>query len=158
MSYETQPQPQPPAGSPTGYRGQPGEPRAVGLGILLFVVTFGIYGLYWAYMTAEEMKRYANVGVGGVVQLIIWFFISPVSGFLIPNDIEALYRSEGEQSPVTAMTGLWLFPGIFIIVGPIIWYVKVQNALNDFWSRRRDLGAAPAAGSWGAPPPPPPAG
>lgn len=118
------------------YKGPPGETRSVGMSILLFFVTCGIYGWYWAYKTAEELKRYANVGLGGLVQLLLWVFISPVSGFLIPNDIKEMYELEGEQSPVNAMTGLWFFPGMFIIVGPIVWYVQVQGALNDFWARR----------------------
>ncbi len=37
------------------------------------------------------------------------------------------------------MTGLWYFPGSLILVGPIIWFVKTNNALNDYW---RSVGAA----------------
>ncbi|MEJ7628811.1 MAG: hypothetical protein WKF54_04395 [Nocardioidaceae bacterium] len=40
-----------------------------------------------------------------------------------------------------ATTGLWVIPGILIIVGPIIWFVKVNGALNDYW---RSLGASRA--------------
>ncbi|MFN2469208.1 MAG: hypothetical protein ABR521_13895 [Gaiellaceae bacterium] len=37
---------------------------------------------------------------------------------------------------MTGKTGLWVFPGILIIVGPIIWIVKVQGALNRFWESK----------------------
>jgi hypothetical protein len=123
------------ATAPTPTR-QPGTVRSVGMTMLLFFVTCGIWGLYWAYKVGEELQRYTGRGLGGLVHLLIWWIVSPVSGFLIPKEIEEMYQAEGEQSPVTVMDGLWLFPGIFIIVGPFIWYIKVQNALNDFWSRR----------------------
>ena len=35
--------------------------------------------------------------------------------------------------PVTGLTGLWYVPGIFLLVGPIIWFVKTNGALNDYW-------------------------
>jgi hypothetical protein len=31
------------------------------------------------------------------------------------------------------MTGLWYFPGVLILVGPIVWFVKTNGALNDYW-------------------------
>ena len=49
-----------------------------------------------------------------------------------------LYTRRGQQPPVTAVTALWFFPGIFILVGPFIWFVRTNNALNDYW---RSLGA-----------------
>jgi hypothetical protein len=126
MAYATQPLP----------TRQPGTIRSVGMTILLFFVTCGIYGLYWAYKVGEELQRYTGRGLGGLVHLLIWWFLSPVSGFLIPKEIEEMFRAEGEEPPVTTMDGLWFFPGVFIIVGPFIWFIKVQNALNDFWGRR----------------------
>src|SRR4051794_19719745 len=154
MAYAQMP---PPGYPPSPYgRGPAGEVRPLGMQIVLFCVTLGIWGWYWAYKVAEEMKRYANVGIGGVAQMLLWIFIAPVSGFLIPSDIQAMYEAEGEQSPVTAMTGLWFFPGCFILVGPIIWYVQVQNAMNDFWGRRQSIGGYGQPGpSWGPPPAPP---
>ena len=38
----------------TGPRGQR---RGVGFGILLYIVTLGLYGWYWAFKTQEEMKH-----------------------------------------------------------------------------------------------------
>ena len=35
--------------------------------------------------------------------------------------------------PVSAATGLWYFPGMLILIGPIIWFVKTNGALNDYW-------------------------
>ncbi|MFN2469207.1 MAG: DUF4234 domain-containing protein [Gaiellaceae bacterium] len=48
-----------------------GQPRSVGLVVLLYIVTFGIYGLYWFYKTHEEMKIYAKDGLGGAMALVL---------------------------------------------------------------------------------------
>ena len=39
-----------------GNTGPLGQPRGIGFGILLFIVTLGFYGWYWIYKTMEEMR------------------------------------------------------------------------------------------------------
>ena len=56
-----------------------GQPRGVGFGILVFVITFGFYGWYWAYKTQEEMKQHTGDGLGGIVGLVVWGSSSPRS-------------------------------------------------------------------------------
>ena len=114
----------------TGPRGQR---RGVGFGILLYVVTLGLYGWYWAFKTQEEMKQHTGEGLGGVLGLVIWILIAPVSGFVIPSEVGKMYRSAGRESPMTGWTGLWLFPGAILIIPAIVWFVKVQGALNRYW-------------------------
>lgn len=75
-------------------QGPVGQVRGTGLTMLLFVVTFGIWGFVYYYRTHEEMKRHSGEGIGGVL-------------------------------------------GMFILVGPIIWFVKTNGALNAYW---RSLG------------------
>jgi hypothetical protein len=41
----------------TSARGPVGETRSVGLSILWFILTIGIYGIYWVYKTQEEVRR-----------------------------------------------------------------------------------------------------
>jgi hypothetical protein len=114
--------------------GRHGHPRSVGLGIFLFVVTLGFYGWYWAFKTHEEMKQHTGEGLGGVVGLVIWILISPVSAFVIPSEVGKMYTRSGQSPPVTGWTGLWLFPfGIFLIPA-IVWFVKVQGSLNRYWN------------------------
>jgi hypothetical protein len=143
----------PPAGTPpAGYQGGPppaawsgarprgpiGEARSAGITILLTIVTCGIWSILWSYWTHEEMKRYRGDGLGGVVALVIAIFITPVIMFTVPMEIELMYREEGMEPPVTTIWGLWF---LLPIIGNFIWYLKVQEALNDFWVAR---GAAPA--------------
>jgi len=114
-----------------------GEHRSIGLCILLFIVTFGFYGWYWAYKTQEEMKQETGEGLGGVLGLVIWILIGAVSAFVIPSEVGRMYARAGKTPPMTGWTGLWLFPfGIFLIPA-IVWFVKVQGALNAYWATAR---------------------
>lgn len=113
--------------------GPPGQPRGIGFGILLYVVTIGVYGIYWAYKTHEEMKQHTGEGLGGVVGLVVWLVINPVSAFVIPSEIGKMYKKDGQEPPFTGWTGLWLFPGVILLVPAIVWFVKVQRALNRYW-------------------------
>jgi hypothetical protein len=54
-----------------------GQPRGIGFGILLFIVTFGFYGWYWVFKTEEEMKQHTGDGIGGILALVIWISSAP---------------------------------------------------------------------------------
>jgi Domain of unknown function (DUF4234) len=110
-----------------------GQRRGVVFVLLLSLVTFGIYTIYWAYKTHEEMKQHTGEGLGGILGLVVWILISAVSAFVIPSEVGKMYNRSGRPSPITGWTGLWFFPfGIFIIP-LIVWFVKVQGALNQYW-------------------------
>jgi amino acid transporter len=113
-----------------------GQPRGIGFGILLFIVTLGIYGLYWVYKTQEEMKQHTGEGLGGVLGLVVWILVSAVSAFVIPSEIGKMYQRDGRPAPMTGWTGLWLFPGIILVIPAIVWFVKVQGALNRYWESK----------------------
>jgi Na+/proline symporter len=129
--------------TPTSNTGPLGHPRGIGFGILLFIITFGFYGWYWAYKTQEETKQHTGEGLGGVLGLVVWILVTAVSAFVIPSEVGRMYAKDGRQAPVTGWTGLWLFPfGIFLIPA-IVWFVKVQGALNRYWESK-STGSAPA--------------
>ena len=115
-----------------------GKVRSTGTCILLTIVTLGFYTWYWYYKTHDEMKQHTGNGVGGPIALIIALIVGFVMPFLTSNEVGALYERRGQEKPVGAGTGLWYFPGIFILVGPIVWFVKTNGALNDYW---RSVGA-----------------
>lgn len=127
----------PPGWAPQG-GGQIGKIRGTGVSILLFIVTFGLYGLYWYFVVHDEMKSHTGTGLGGGIALLIYLVFSPVSAFLVSDEVGKLYSRRGQQPPVTALTGLWVFPGAFLLVLPIVWFVQTNGALNDYW---RSLGA-----------------
>jgi hypothetical protein len=128
-----------------GNTGPLGQPRGIGFGILLFIVTLGIYGLYWVYKTSEEMKQHTGEGIGGVLGLVIWIVVGAVMAFVIPSEIGNMHKKDGREPPVTGWTGLWLFPfGVFIIPA-IVWFVKVQGSLNRYWESKASAGAPATA-------------
>lgn len=123
-------------GAPTS--GPVGQIRGTGVGILLTVVTLGIYPLYWFYVVHEEMKRHTGNGLGGGLALLIAFFVRPASAFITSYEVGELYTRRGWLPPVTGLTGLWFFPGAVIVIGPLVWWVKTNGALNAYW---RSVGA-----------------
>jgi hypothetical protein len=125
---------------PQGYApgGTVGKIRSTGMCFLLVIVTFGIYGIFWTYFVHEEMKRHTGRGLGGGVAVLLSIFVGIVMPYLTSSEAGGLYESRGQRKPVSGATGLWYFPGIFILVGPIVWFVKTNGAINSYW---RSLGA-----------------
>ena len=120
-------------------RGPVGNRRSIGLSILWAVLTLGIYTFIWTYKTQEEVKRYSRNGVGGVIGLVIYILISPVTFFTVPSEVRYMYEDlDGERSPVRGIYGLWF---LLPLIGHIVWFVQVQGALNRYWQSK------------GAPPP-----
>jgi hypothetical protein len=107
-----------------------------GLTILLTIITCGIWGIFWTYRTNEDLKKYNGDGLGGVLGVVIYLLLSVVLMFTIPNEIKNMYERDGRESPVSAIWGLWF---LLPIIGNIIWYLKVQDALNEFWASKGAL-------------------
>jgi uncharacterized protein DUF4234 len=122
--------PPPPPPVPGAATGVVGTPRPIGMSILLFIVTLGIWGLYYVFKTHEEIKQYSGQGVGGGVGLIIAVLVGIVTPFLLASEVKTLHEQDGRESPVTGATGAWI---LLPLVGGFIWFVKVQRALNEFW-------------------------
>jgi hypothetical protein len=98
--------------------------------ILLQIVTCGIWGIFWTYRTNEDLKKYNGDGLGGVLGIVIYVLLAVVLMFTIPSEIEKMYQRDGRDSPVSSLWGLWF---LLPIIGNIIWYLKVQSCLNEFW-------------------------
>jgi Na+/proline symporter len=130
--------------STSGNTGPLGQPRGIGFGILIFIVTLGFYSWYWVYKTEEEMKLHTGEGLGGVLGLVIWIVLHPVMAFVIPSEIGKMYKKDGQEQPMSGWTGLWLFPFGYLIIPAIVWFVKVQEALNRYWEGKTQA-AVPAA-------------
>jgi drug/metabolite transporter superfamily protein YnfA len=111
--------------------------------IAISIITIGIYTIYWAYKTQEEMKQHTGEGLGGILGLVIWVLLNPVSAFVIPSEVGKMYAKRGGLQPVSGWTGLWLFPFGILIIPAIVWFVKVQGALNRYWESA-GMASAPA--------------
>jgi hypothetical protein len=116
----------PPAGSK-----QLGRYRGVGKTIVLTLVTLGIYWIVWAWKTFNELKGYRGQGVSGVAGFVLWFvYVTP---FQLPSYVGKLYQEDGQRSPISGWSGFWI---LFPYAGLFIWMVKIQGALNDFWTEK----------------------
>ena len=108
-----------------------GNKRGVGFGILMWFITIGIYGFYWSFVTFDELKRRRNgQGLGGGLALVLMFFVGIAIPFIAGSEVGSLYAEDGREKPVTGLTGFWV---LLPIAGFIVWFVKVQRALNRYW-------------------------
>jgi hypothetical protein len=113
--------------------GQVGKIRGTGVCILLMFITFGVYSIVWYYQTHTEMKRHTGQGIGGGIALILALFVGFVMPYLTSSEVGDVYERAGQKKPVSGATGLWYFPGILILVGPLVWFIKTNGALNAYW-------------------------
>ena len=112
--------------------------RSTGMCVLLTIVTLGFYPIFWYYGVHNEMKRHSGQGLGGGLALVLAIFAGFVMPFVTSSEIGNLYKAKGSPAPVSGVTGLWYLPGFLIIVGPLIWFIKTNEALNPYW---RSVGA-----------------
>jgi hypothetical protein len=130
--------PNAPSGPPVGYgapgqlatSGALGKPRSVGTSIGLAIITLGIYTYVWTWKTHDEVKQHSGSGVGGPLGFVIYFVFSPVTFFLLPSEVRQMVERSGRQSRVQGTTGLWI---LLPLIGAIVWFVKVQGQLNEYW-------------------------
>jgi hypothetical protein len=113
-----------------GGGGPIGRRENLWLQLLFALLTCGLYGIYWAYKSHEEIKVHTGEGVGGVVGALIYTFAGFVTLFLLPIEIQKMYERDGKASPVSAVSALW----VLLLVIP--WYVVCQRALNDYWESK----------------------
>jgi len=118
--------------------GPVGKIRSTWAVIGLSIITLGIYSLYYYFTTYEEMKRHSGEGVGGAIGLVLAVLVGIVTPFLLPNEVGNLYARQGRPRPVSATTGLWFLLGSLILIGPLVWLIKTNGALNAYW---RSMGA-----------------
>lgn len=138
MSFTPPPPPPPP--SATAHLGPIGRRRSIGLVILVTIVTLGIWTLVWSFQTGNDLKNHNRDGLGGPVYLLITLFVSPVTMFLMANEVERMYRAQHREPPITTIWGLWF---LLPLIGNLIWYVRIQRSINDYWT---SLGATDSPG------------
>ncbi|MEE9324615.1 MAG: DUF4234 domain-containing protein [Dehalococcoidia bacterium] len=97
--------------------------RNMGKQVLLYIVTFGIYGIYWFYVTSKEVVEYK--GLGGRPGLWTVLLFVPLVNFYAywkhSKAVEAL--TDGRYGAVLIFV-LWIF------VAPAVWAIT-QIELNN---------------------------
>lgn len=105
--------------------------------IILSIVTFGIYSIVWYYSIFEELKNYRGQGWSGPFYIILalFFGIALIAcPWLIPAYVGRMYEEDGQDKPISGLTGFWIFVPI---AGGIVWIYKVQGHMNNFWDAKR---------------------
>jgi hypothetical protein len=100
----------------------------------MFIITLGFYGWYWSFVTFDELQQHTKRGIGGGIGLLIAVIVGIAIPFLAGSEVGKMYAEDGREAPVSGWTGLWV---ILPIVGAIVWWVKVQGALNRYWESKQ---------------------
>jgi hypothetical protein len=91
--------------------------------VVLFIITFGLYGLYWFYATASEMKGLLNdpdVSPG----LLTLFSVLPFLNFYAIYKYSDLYEDVADDH-----LNLWILFILWLVFCPAVWFI-VQTQLN----------------------------
>ena len=103
-----------------------GTPRDPMKAILLAIVTLGIYNMVWTYKSYDEIKQRRGEGWSGLVGLLL----SIAAPWVLAGEVEQLFKDDGTTSPVNSSTGFLVF---IPAIGSILWFMRVQGALNTYW-------------------------
>ena|SRR5689334_12403924 len=92
--------------------------------VLLFIITCGIYGVYWFYVTTDEMKHLVNdpdISPG----LLTFLTFIPIVNFY------ALYKySDLFEDVSDGHFNRWILFVLWIVFAPAVWAI-VQIDLNE---------------------------
>ena len=96
--------------------------RNMGMQVLLMIITLGIYGIYWFYVTSKEMVEYKRLdGSPG-----FWTVL-----FLIPFvNLYADYKQgEAVEALTEGSTNRWIIFILWLVFSPAVWFIT-QTELN----------------------------
>ena len=118
-----------------------GKPRSFGVGLLLTIVTCGIYPWFWHYMAFKELHDQENrtdFPLGLFICSFIPFLNLVCMPLFMSHNLDFLnsLRAKRGLPPIFGIGGFlaWYVLGSWIIVGPFIAYSRLQNAINELWT------------------------
>jgi hypothetical protein len=89
----------------------------------LFIITLGIYSIYWFYVTAEDMKYLADDHNASPALWTVLLFI-PFANFY------SLYmHSEIFQKISSENLNRWILFILWLVFSPAVWFI-IQTELN----------------------------
>jgi hypothetical protein len=98
--------------------------RSIGMMILLFLFTFGIYPIYWIIMFQVELKKQTGQGFGGLGHILMLLFTFGIYGIYWQYAAGKRLAKQGAED----MSLIYLILAIFTagIVNPFL----MQNQAN----------------------------
>lgn len=105
--------------------------RSVATVIILTIITCGIYGLYWLYVTADALEKEGQTGqLAPVVQLILALFLGGIGyifvGMAADKNLNAIKTKRG--LPTSDNQVVYILLGLII---PIVLIGMIQNDINQ---------------------------
>lgn len=89
----------------------------------LMIITLGIYGIYWFYSTAEELKYLAKDETASPALWTVLLFV-PFGAFYSMYKYSEIYQKVSSDS-----LNLWILFLLWIVFSPAVWFI-VQTELN----------------------------
>jgi hypothetical protein len=101
--------------------------------VFLFIITIGIYGVYWFYQTTVEMK---NLDSAADVSPGLWtvLLFIPIVNFYAHYKYSELFEDVADDH-----LNMWILFILWIVFCPAVWFI-VQTELN----KKADMMTAPA--------------
>lgn len=104
--------------------------RSVAAVVILTLITCGIYGYYWLFVTARDLQKESGTSeISPVVILLLSLFVSVAGtallGFDANTTVNALKAQCGMKQEDNKI--LWIVLGALI---PIVLYGLIQNEVN----------------------------
>lgn len=91
--------------------------------VFIFILTIGIYGIYWFYQTAMELKGLAKDPDAEPALWTVLLFI-PFAGIYSHYKYAQLYEKVSAES-----LNRWILFILWIVFSPAVWFI-VQMELN----------------------------
>jgi hypothetical protein len=101
--------------------------------VVLFIITCGIYGIYWFYQTAVEMQDLANDPDASPGLWTVLLFLPPIAFYSHYKHAELFEDISSEH------LNRWIVFILWIVFCPAVWFI-VQTELN----RKAELAPAMA--------------
>ena len=105
--------------------------RSVASVVLLTIITCGIYGVWWTWVTCKAMQEQGKITrIPPVLTVLMMLFYSGVGGALLGLDADDNLNAIKEMHgmPKTDNKVLWIILGVII---PIVVMALVQNEINQ---------------------------
>jgi len=107
------------------------EKRNVATVVVFSILTFGIYAVWWAYVTCQALQQQGKkTSIPVILTTLMMLFYSSVGGLLLGMDaddnINAIKEMHG--MPKADNKILWMLLGFFI---PVVTIALVQSEINS---------------------------
>lgn len=103
------------------------QQRSLGKQVLFFIVTLGLYGLYWWYTTLNQLNDGTSAEFNPMMRLL--GLLAGVTVILIPVSLYVLWKTCNDAEAVSSQSGVVLFI-VFLFISPLGWY-WVQSGINE---------------------------